>query len=120
TTRHAVRGILHRPEAQIVVVDTPGLHRPRTLLGERLNDVVRTAWSTVDVIAFCVPADEVIGPGDRFLAAQLTEIPRTPKLAVVTKADAASPDRIAVQLAGVAELGQWTNVVPVSATTGFQ
>ncbi|MFL6239181.1 MAG: GTPase Era [Actinomycetes bacterium] len=120
TTRHAVRGIVHRPDAQIVIVDTPGLHRPRTLLGERLNHVVRTTWTSVDAIVFCVPADETVGSGDRFLASELTEIRRTPKLAVITKVDAASPDRVAAQLAAVTELGDWAEVVPVSATTGFQ
>jgi GTP-binding protein Era len=120
TTRHAVRGIVHRADAQIVLVDTPGLHRPRTLLGERLNDVVRTTWSTVDVIAFCVPADEDVGPGDRFLAAEIGELAGTPKIAVVTKADAASRDRLAEQLAAVTNLGDWTDVVPVSAATGYQ
>jgi GTP-binding protein Era len=120
TTRHAVRGIVNRPDAQIVIVDTPGLHRPRTLLGERLNDVVRATWSTVDVIAFCVPADETVGPGDRFLATELAEIRRTPKIAVVTKADAAPPARVAEQLAAVNELGDWAEVIPVSAATGFQ
>ena len=68
TTRRVVRGIVHRPDAQLVVLDTPGLHRPRTLLGERLNAEVRSAWSEVDVVGFCVPADERIGPGDRFIA----------------------------------------------------
>jgi GTP-binding protein Era len=120
TTRHAVRGIVHRDDAQLVIVDTPGLHRPRTLLGERLNDVVRTTWSSVDVIAFCVPADEAVGPGDRFLAGELAEIPGTPKLAVVTKADTAPPQRVAEQLAAVAELADWADIVPVSATTDYQ
>ena len=120
TTRHAVRGIVHRPDAQIVLVDTPGLHRPRTLLGERLNDVVRATWANVDVIALCVPADEDVGPGDRFLAAEIGELTRTPKIAVVTKADAASRDRVAQQLSAVAELGEWADIVPVSAATGYQ
>src|SRR5512135_3016970 len=86
TTRHAVRGIVHRPDAQLVVVDTPGLHKPRTLLGERLNDVVRATLSEVDVVGFCVPADEKVGPGDRFIAGELARLP-TPVVAVVTKAD---------------------------------
>jgi GTP-binding protein Era len=120
TTRHAVRGIVHRPDAQIVLVDTPGLHRPRTLLGERLNDVVRSTWANVDAIAFCVPADEDVGPGDRFLAGELAELRQTPRIAVVTKADAASRDRIAQQLTAVAELGEWAEVIPVSAATGYQ
>src|SRR5437899_8730740 len=82
TTRHAVRGIVHRPDAQLVVVDTPGLHRPRTLLGERLNEVVRATWSEVDVIALCVAADAPVGRGDRFIAAELAGLRRaTPVLA---------------------------------------
>jgi GTP-binding protein Era len=119
TTRHAVRGIVHRPDAQLVLVDTPGLHKPRTLLGERLNDVVRTTWAGVDVVALCVPADEKVGPGDRFLVDELASI-RTPKIAVITKSDAAAPQRVAEQLAALSELGEWADVVPVSAATGFQ
>ena len=76
TTRHVVRGIVHREDAQLVLVDTPGLHRPRTLLGERLNDLVRDTLTEVDVIGFCLPADEKIGPGDRFIAEQLAQIGR--------------------------------------------
>jgi GTP-binding protein Era len=106
TTRHAVRGILTRDDAQLVVVDTPGLHRPRTLLGERLNDVVRATLADVDVIGFCVPADQRIGPGDRFIAEELAGV-RAPVVAVVTKTDA-------VARAAVAD------VVPVSAAAGFQ
>ncbi len=79
TTRHTVRGIVHRPDAQLVLVDTPGLHKPRTLLGERLNDVVRTTWAEVDVIGFCLPADQKIGPGDRFIAKELAGIKKTPR-----------------------------------------
>ncbi len=87
TTRHTVRGIVHRPEAQLVLVDTPGLHKPRTLLGERLNDVVRTTWSEVDVIGFCLPADQKLGPGDRYIASELAGIKKTPKVAIITKTD---------------------------------
>ena len=81
TTRHAVRGILHRADAQLVVIDTPGLHKPRTLLGSRLNDVVRETWAEVDVIGFCVPANEKLGPGDKFIAKELAGIKKTPKIA---------------------------------------
>ncbi len=63
TTRHIIRGILHRENSQLVLVDTPGLHRPRTLLGERLNDLVKEVWSEVDVIGICFPADEKVGRG---------------------------------------------------------
>ncbi len=119
TTRHAVRGIVHRPDAQLVVIDTPGLHRPRTLLGERLNDVVRNTLAEVDVVGACFPADERVGPGDRYLAAQLAEL-RTPVLAVVTKADLSTPDRLGAQLLAVAELHDWAEVVPVAAVSGYQ
>jgi GTP-binding protein Era len=119
TTRHAVRGIVHRPDAQLVIVDTPGLHKPRTLLGERLNDVVRTTLSEVDVVGFCIPADERIGPGDRFIASQLAPV-RTPVIAVVTKADAVGRDAVAAQLLAVTGLLDFAEVVPVSATAGYQ
>ncbi|WP_247746196.1 GTPase Era [Streptomyces oryzae] len=126
TTRHTVRGIVHRPEAQLVLVDTPGLHKPRTLLGERLNDVVRTTWAEVDVIGFCVPADQKIGPGDRFIAGELAELKkRTPKVAVVTKSDLVTSEALAEQLLAVDQLGrelgiEWAEIVPVSATEGSQ
>jgi GTPase len=120
TTRHAVRGIVHRDDAQLIVVDTPGLHKPRTLLGERLNDVVRTTLGEVDVIVFCVPADEKVGPGDKFIAAELNRIDKTPVIAVVTKTDAAERSEVAAQLLALAGLGEWAEVVPVSAVAGEQ
>ena len=119
TTRHAVRGIVHRPDAQLVLVDTPGLHKPRTLLGQRLNDLVRDTYAGVDVICFCVTADDKIGPGDRFIAAELAPL-RTPVIAVVTKTDLASKDRVGEQLLAVSALADWADVVPVSAVDGFQ
>src|SRR5688500_8386505 len=88
TTRHTVRGIVHRSDAQLILVDTPGLHKPRTLLGERLNDVVRTTWAEVDVIGFCIPADQKLGPGDKYIAKELAEVRKTPTAAIVTKTDA--------------------------------
>ncbi|MEV7870914.1 GTPase Era [Streptomyces sp. NPDC088124] len=120
TTRHTVRGIVHRPEAQLILVDTPGLHKPRTLLGERLNDVVRTTWAEVDVIGFCLPANEKLGPGDRFIAKELAGIKKTPKVAVVTKTDLVDSKTLAEQLIAIdrlgAELGlEWAEIVPVSA-----
>ena len=126
TTRHTVRGIVHRPEAQLVLVDTPGLHKPRTLLGERLNDVVRTTWSEVDIVGFCLPADQKIGPGDRFIAAELAELKKkTPKIAIVTKSDLVEGDALAAQLIAVDQLGrelgiEWAEIIPVSATEGSQ
>ncbi|HWM36763.1 MAG TPA: GTPase Era, partial [Streptomyces sp.] len=115
-----------RPDAQLIVVDTPGLHKPRTLLGERLNDVVRTTWSEVDVIGFCLPADQKLGPGDRYIAAELAGLKKsTPKVAVVTKADLVDSQALATQLLAIDRLGkelgiEWAEIVPVSATEGSQ
>jgi GTPase len=120
TTRRAIRGIVHRPDAQLVIVDTPGLHRPRTLLGERLDSLARSTLTEVDVIGFCVPAPDRIGPGDRYLATELGGIAATPVVAIITKTDQASPEQVAAQLAAVAALGEWADLVPVSAVTGFQ
>ncbi|WP_139058334.1 GTPase Era, partial [Streptomyces prasinopilosus] len=125
TTRHTVRGIVHRPDAQLILVDTPGLHKPRTLLGERLNDVVRTTWAEVDAIGFCIPADQKIGPGDRFIAKELAGIKKTPKVAIVTKTDLVDGKALAEQLIAVDLLGKelgitWAEIVPVSATANQQ
>ena len=119
TTRRAVRGIVNRDGAQLIIVDTPGLHRPRTLLGERLNDVVRAALADVDVIGFCVPADEKVGPGDKFIAAELAAL-KAPVVAIVTKTDRAGRDQIAAQLVAVSRLGDFADIVPVSAVSGDQ
>jgi GTP-binding protein Era len=122
TTRHTIRGIVHREDFQIVLVDTPGLHRPRTLLGKRLNELVRNTYSEVDVIGLCIPADESIGPGDRWIYEQIRAVaPRTTLVAIVTKIDRVPKERLAAQLMAVSELvGQDTEIVPVSATTGEQ
>ena len=119
TTRHAVRGILTRDDAQLVLVDTPGLHRPRTLLGERLNDVVRATLADVDVVGFCIPADQRIGPGDRYIAQELAEV-SAPVVAIVTKIDVVGKQRVAEQLLAVSRLGEFADVVPVSAVRGEQ
>jgi GTPase len=121
TTRHAIRGIVHRPNAQLVVVDTPGFHRPRTLLGQRLNDLVLATLSEVDLIILCIPANEKVGPGDRFIANQLTRVAaNTPVVAVVTKTDLVGREAVGTRLIEVSELGEWAEVVPVSAVDGFQ
>ena len=120
TTRHTVRGILHRADAQLVLVDTPGLHRPRTLLGERLNDLVRGALTEVDVVVFCLPADQRVGPGDRYIAAQLADLDGRPVLAVATKADLVGKARLAEHLMEISGLGEWAEIVPVSALDGYQ
>ena len=122
TTRHTIRGIMHREDFQIILVDTPGLHRPRTLLGKRLNDLVRDTYSQVDVIALCIPADEAIGTGDRWIYQQIRAVaPKTTLVVVVTKIDKVSKDRVAAQLLAVSELvGAGAEIVPVSAATGEQ
>ncbi|WP_277245838.1 GTPase Era [Micrococcus terreus] len=131
TTRHTIRGIVHREMFQLVLVDTPGLHRPRTLLGQRLNDLVAETLGEVDAVGFCIPADEKIGPGDRFIAQQLAMLNRTPVVALVTKTDKANPAQVAEQLLAVTELGDqvlgpenkgtgFAAVVPVSAVKGHQ
>ena len=125
TTRTVVRGIVHREDAQLVLVDTPGLHRPRTLLGERLNDLVKTTLAEVDVVAVCLPANEKVGPGDRFIVNEMAKIKRTTKVAVATKTDLATPERIAEHLLDIQRLGaetgtEWAEIVPVSAKSGDQ
>ncbi|MEV4496466.1 GTPase Era [Micromonospora arborensis] len=119
TTRHVIRAVLHRPESQLVLVDTPGLHRPRTLLGERLNDLVRSTWTEVDVIGLCIPADEPVGRGDRFISGELAELKAT-VLAVVTKTDLVDKRRLAEQLLAVSQMGEFAEIVPVSAVSGHQ
>ncbi len=123
TTRRTVRGVLTRPDAQLIVVDTPGLHKPRTLLGERLNDLVRATWTEVDVIGFCLAADEPTGPGDRKLAAELASIQRGPVIAIITKTDAATPDEVAARLGSIQQVAANVGLnvaeyVPLSSVDG--
>ena len=121
TTRHTIRGIVHREDHQLILIDTPGLHKPRTLLGSRLNDLVASTLNEVDVIGFCLPADEPIGPGDRYIASQLALLDgRTPIVALVTKVDLVPKDKVAEALLAVGELADFADVVPVSAAEGFQ
>jgi len=125
TTRHVIRGVVHRPTGQLVLVDTPGLHKPRTLLGQRLNDEVRHALADVDVVAVTLPANESIGPGDRRVTAEAAAVKRAPKVAVVTKTDLVTPDELMVHLVAVAALAEqngftWDEVIPISARTGEQ
>ncbi|WP_062212036.1 GTPase Era [Demequina oxidasica] len=119
TTRRAIRGIVHREDAQIIVVDTPGLHRPRTLLGERLNDLVRETFNEVDVIGMCLPADEKIGPGDKWIARELAGA-RAPKVAIVTKVDKVPRPQVGDHLLAVSELADWSDIVPVSSVKDIQ
>lgn len=123
TTRHAVRGISTTPDSQLILVDTPGLHRPRTLLGERLNDLVRETLLDVDVVGFCLPADSTPGPGDQFIARELTDLRRarrTPVVALVTKVDLVDRKRLAEHLIAVDQLGSWEAIIPCSAVDGTQ
>ncbi|MBL5975193.1 MAG: GTPase Era [Candidatus Leucobacter sulfamidivorax] len=115
TTRRAIRGIVHRPDGQLIIVDTPGIHRPRTLLGERLNALVEATLGDVDVIGLCVPADEKVGPGDRFINERLNDFPRAKKVAILTKADRASKSEIIEQLTLLGALREWDAVIPISA-----
>jgi len=126
TTRHVVRGIITCDLGQVVLIDTPGLHRPRTLLGERLNALVRETWSEVDIVGVCMPCDQRIGPGDRYIVSQLAELPSRPQLvALATKTDLVSKERVLSHLVDVSalaeELGvQWAEVVPCSAISNDQ
>ena len=126
TTRHAVRGIITREDSQLILIDTPGLHRPRTLLGQRLNDLVFATWSEVDVVGVCLPCDQRIGPGDKFIIGEIAKLRRRPTLvALATKTDLVSKQRQLshlVDIAGVAEelSVEWAEVIPCSATAGDQ
>jgi len=120
TTRHTIRGITNRPGGQLILVDTPGIHRPRTLLGERLNALVQATLGDVDIIGMCFPADEPVGPGDRFINEQLDRFPRAIKIAVITKTDSSSKVNIAKRLLEVQELRDWKAIVPVSAVGNDQ
>ncbi len=120
TTRRAIRGIVHQANGQLVVVDTPGMHRPRTLLGERLNSIVQDTLADVDIVGFCVPAGDKIGPGDRYINEQLDSFPRAKKVAIVTKIDASSRPAVAQQLLAISELRDWEAIVPISATSRIQ
>jgi GTP-binding protein Era len=120
TTRQAIRGIVHAENGQLIIVDTPGMHRPRTLLGERLNSLVQSTLGDVDVIGFCLPATEKLGPGDRYINDQLDAYPGAKKVAIVTKIDSASKQQVGEQLIAVSELREWETIVPVSATDDIQ
>lgn len=120
TTRRAIRGVAHRENGQLIIVDTPGIHRPRTLLGERLNALVEATLGDVDVIGFCLPANEKLGPGDRFINERLNDFPRAKKVAILTKVDQASSSEIIEQLTVLGTLREWDAVVPISSVTREQ
>lgn len=130
TTRRVIRGIVSTQEHQLILVDTPGLHRPRTLLGERLNDLVAETLSGMDAVAMCIPANEKIGPGDRFITEQLAKLHKIPVIALVTKVDTVTRGVLADQLIAVQQLGEemltpdggegFAEIVPVSVTGDVQ
>lgn len=120
TTRRAIRGLVHRDDGQLIIVDTPGMHRPRTLLGERLNALVEATLSDVDVIGLCVPANEKIGPGDRFINERLDDFPRARKVAILTKTDDAAQHQIIDQLTILGTMREWDAVVPISSLENEQ
>ncbi|HXR67692.1 MAG TPA: GTPase Era [Dermatophilaceae bacterium] len=123
TTRHTIRGIVTSSTGQLILVDTPGLHKPRTLLGQRLNDLVRETLLEVDAIGFCLPADQRIGPGDTYIARELTELQlakRRPVLAIATKSDRVDKQRLAEHLIAIDQLGDWSAIIPCSAVRGDQ
>ncbi len=123
TTRHTIRGIVTTEQSQLILVDTPGLHKPRTLLGQRLNDLVRDTLLEVDVIGFCLPSDQRIGPGDQYIAAQLAELGqarKVPVVAIATKTDTVQRERMAQHLIAIDQLGDWAAIVPCSAVDGSQ
>ena len=118
TTRSAIRGIVHGDNFQAVLVDTPGVHKPKTLLGHRLNAVVDQSMDSVDVVILCIPADETSGPGDVYIAQEIAKHPRAKKFAVITKTDLLSKEKLALRLTGIMELAQgftWDEIIPVSA-----
>lgn len=117
TTRTTVRGVRDTPDSQLVLLDTPGLHRPRTTLGERTNDRARAALADVDVIALVLDASTPIGPGDRYVADLVHDVD-TPAVLVVNKTDVATPDGIVTHLADTDQLGEFDAYVPCSALTG--
>ncbi len=123
TTRHTIRGIATSETAQLILVDTPGLHKPRTLLGQRLNELVRETLLDVDAIGFCLPADQRVGPGDSFIARELTELQlakRRPVVAIATKIDLVDKQRLAEHLIAIDQLGDWADIIPCSAVRGDQ
>jgi GTP-binding protein Era len=118
TTRLAIRGIVHRPDYQAVLVDTPGVHKPKTLLGHRLNQVVDQSMDSVDIVLMCIPADETSGAGDVFIAQEIAKHSKAKKFAVITKTDLISKEKLAARLLGIMELAKgftWDEIIPVSA-----
>jgi len=120
TTRTTVRAVITRDDAQVVLLDTPGLAKPRTSMGSRMNQLVRDAWASVDVVALLVDAEAGIGGGDEYLVGELSRL-STPVVTVVNKTDALAPDALLPVLERVARMTAappFVDVVPVSALSG--
>jgi len=118
TTRSAIRGIVHRPDYQAVLVDTPGVHKPKTLLGQRLNQLVDQSMDSVDIVLMCIPADETSGAGDIYIAQEIAKHAKAKKFAVITKTDLISKEKLAARLLGIMEIAKgftWNEIIPVSA-----
>jgi GTP-binding protein Era len=118
TTRHAIRGIVNSPHFQAILVDTPGIHKPKTLLGHRLNAVVNESLDSVDIVLMCLPADETSGAGDEFLIQEISKYQRAKKFALITKTDLVSKKNLAQRLLGISQLAQgfsWDEIIPISA-----
>jgi GTP-binding protein Era len=118
TTRNPIRGIISRPDFQMIVVDTPGVHKPKTLLGTRLNAMVTENLDSVDAVLICLPADEEIGLGDEFIAKQVLNQRKV--FIAVTKIDRVKPEQLMNHLAAVGEFTakvglHVTEIIPVSA-----
>ena len=119
TTRHAIRGIVNGPDFQAVLVDTPGMHKPRTLLGRRLNEVVTESLESVDIVIMTFPANEKTGAGDEHIL-NIVKNSRAKKIAVVTKIDTVAKETLPVRLMEVSGLADWTEIIPVSAVKALQ
>jgi len=117
TTRNKIRCILTREDAQIIFVDTPGFHKPRDALGERLNKAVRETLNEVDVVVFMLDGTQTIGKGDLFIAGELSQL-KTPVIAVINKIDRVEPDRLEAQVEVVRNMGNYVDIIPLSAKTG--
>ena len=119
TTRHAIRGIVNGANFQAVLVDTPGMHKPRTLLGRRLNEVVNESLEGVDILIMTFPANEKTGAGDEHILDLIKES-RAKKIAVVTKIDTVAKETLPIRLMEVGALVDWTEIIPVSAVKSLQ
>lgn len=120
TTRKAIRGIRTEENGQVIFVDTPGFHKPKTLLGKRLNNVVEETLTEVDVICFCTPANEKLGPGDQMIISEIMKFTKPKKFAIVTKEELADKKKTAEHLLELSQAAKWDEIIPVSAIRGNQ